>query len=90
MKTEKHWTLNEDVSTQSIDVKNKQENTVCTVWLYNKGKKTFADEYFENAKLIASAPELLEALMKVKETKIFDSSVEIGRLINKAIKKATL
>ncbi len=42
-----------------------------------------------NAKLIAAAPELLEALIKIKSMGGFGADGEIGKIINEAIKKAT-
>ena len=47
------------------------------------------EEVNANAKLIAAAPDMLDALIKIKEIGGFSSDGKIGILINNAIKKAT-
>lgn len=50
---------------------------------------TRGDEQHANARLIASAPELLEALVAVSELPGFEPSEPYGQLVVSAIAKAT-
>ena len=52
-------------------------------------EETPSDIELANAKLIAAAPELLEALIKIKKLIAFNQDSEMGLIINNAIKKTT-
>jgi hypothetical protein len=53
-------------------------------------QKIGIEEAEANAKLIAAAPDLLQALIEVKRIGGFGSDGTIGQTINAAIKKATI
>ena len=81
-----------------INVTSKSNRAICACGSYDSREKSSQDINKENAKLIAAAPELLEALQKAKnniekshkllESKSVYCSKGIFKIIDKAINKA--
>lgn len=62
------WTTDEDdhdAPYQDIKIKAGNHRTVCTVWIDDAPVRDFNAEQQANARLIAAAPELLEALQVI-------------------------
>lgn len=63
------WTTDEDdhdALYQNIKIKAGKHHTVCTVWIDDAPVRDFNAEQQANARLIAAAPELLEALKQCR------------------------
>ena len=95
------WVTDEadhDVPYQDIKIKASKHRTVCTVWIDDSPVREFNAEQKANARLIAAAPELLEALKDLiagyentKHTGLMDMQVCGSDIIKAraAIAKAT-
>ena len=84
------WATDEDdhdAPHQNIKVKAGKHHTVCTVWIDDAPVRDFNSAQQANARLIAAAPELLEALQEMVE--IAESQGHIVKRARDAIAKAT-
>ena len=84
------WATDEDdhdAPHQNIKVKAGKHHTVCTVWIDDAPVRDFNSAQQANARLIAAAPELLEALQEMVE--IAESQGHIVKRARAAITKAT-
>lgn len=93
MSIQKHtpglWVTDEadhDEPYQDIKIKASKHRTVCTVWIDDSPVREFNAEQKANARLIAAAPELLEALRKAVERQGFTNEelIEARFIIAKA------
>jgi hypothetical protein len=97
MKNQKHtqgeWLLHENLrsinSENNIPIANVWYNNIANVWYKNTTMVT-EEEGLANAKLIASAPNLLDVLLKAKKwAEDYGMNKDIYNEINNAITKAT-
>lgn len=91
--TKGEWLIQEDFPNRSVEIKNINHERICSVMPFGNKSK---EEFNANAKLIAAAPELLEALIKankilqlMKDNGYSISSITLSEQTN-AINKATL
>lgn len=83
------WKIEEGALTL-IRHKDESDYAICTVHKQRDDEGLFNNEHLANAKLIAAAPDMLEALIKIRD---FDDDTseydDPGAIAIEAIKKAT-
>lgn len=83
------WSTDEadhDAPYQDITICGGRHRRICSVWIDDAPVHDYNAEQKANARLIAAAPELLEALRKAKTASL---PTEVRDVVNAAIAKAT-